>query len=76
MIPARYRLVTEQDGHTHVSGTVLAASEIHEMLDWESQLHRAAGWTVQNYGAMLRLSKDDTIRWVWVRSRPPLEDTL
>ena len=72
----RYRLVSEQDGHAHVSGTVLGAHEIWDMLDWEAQLHAAAGWTVENYGAMLRLTKNDTMRWVWVRARPPLEDTL
>jgi len=72
----RYRLATEQDGNVHVSGTVLAADEIWDMLDWEAQLHAAAGWTVQKYGACLRLQKDDVIRWVWVRVREPLDDVL
>ena len=76
MTELRNRLVTEQDGTQHVSGLVLTSDEIPEALDWEAQLHQATGWTVERYGVMLRCSKGDIVRWVWVRSKPPLEDTL
>jgi hypothetical protein len=72
----RLRLVKEQDGTQHVSGLVLANDEVPEALQWETDLHMAGGWTVERYGAMIRFTKGDAVRWVWVRSRPPLEDTL
>lgn len=72
----RNRLVTEQNGRQHVSGTLLADTEILEALDLETDIHRLGGWDVRQYGAMRRFHKNGTVRWVWVRSRPPLEDTL
>lgn len=72
----RNRLVTEQDGRTHVSGTLIPHDEIAETLDLETDLHRLGGWDVREYGQMRRFQKGTTIRWVWVRSRPPMEDTL
>ena len=72
----RNRLVTEQDGRQHVSGLLLTDWEIPQAIDLEIQLHKASGWDVHRFGATVRFQKDDTIRWVWVRSRTPLEDTL
>jgi hypothetical protein len=72
----RNRLVTEQDGIETVSGTLLSDSEILPMINIEQALHVAGGWTVSRYGHTLRMQKGDTVRWTWVRSRPPLEDTL
>jgi hypothetical protein len=80
MTALRNRLVTEQDGQQHVSGLLLADSEIPAALEWEEQLHHAGGWTCERHGAMLRFHKHtatgQVVRWVWVRSRPPLEDNL
>ena len=76
MTALRNRLVTEQDGHQHVSGLLLATSEIPEALEWEIMLHEAGGWDVRRYGTTVRFQKQATVRWVWVRSRPPLEDNL
>jgi hypothetical protein len=75
-VELRNRLVTEQDGQTHVSSLLIAAEDIPEALDWEAQLHEATGWNVTRYGACLRARKGETVRWVWVRSKPPLEDTV
>lgn len=72
----RNRLVTEQDGNVSVSGMLLADSEIPEALEWEEQLHAAGGWDCKRYGAMRRFQKGNIVRWVWVRSCPPMEDTL
>jgi hypothetical protein len=72
----RNRLVTEQDGRQHVGGLVLTTDEIGQALDMEIMLHRARGWDVRRYGATLRLEKDGCVRWIWVRSREPMEDTL
>lgn len=76
MTALRNRLVTEQDGRTHVGGMILTTWEIPQALDMEVMLHEARGWDVRRYGATLRLEKDGCVRWIWVRSRPPLEDTL
>ena len=76
MTELRNRLVTEQDGTQHVSGLLIAEDEIGEALDWEVQLHEATGWAVERYGAMIRCTKGQTVRWVWVRSKPPMEDML
>jgi very-short-patch-repair endonuclease len=70
----RHRLVTEQDGKQHVSGVLLMDDEIDGMLNIEERLHEAAGWDVTRYGTMMRLTKGTAVRWVWVRSRPALED--
>lgn len=72
----RNRLVTEQDGKQHVSGLVLADWEIPEALEWEEQLHEASGWTVDRHGSMRRFEKNGVVRWLWVRSKTALEDTL
>ncbi len=72
----RNRLVVEQDGHQTVSTMLLATEEIPEMLNLEARMHTATGWHVERHGSMLRFTKGDAIRWVWVRSKPPLEDTL
>ncbi len=76
MTGLRYRLVTEQDGQTTVSGTLLRAEEVPAMIDIEAALHSASGWRVSRYGHTLRMQKGNTHRWTWVRSRTPLEDTL
>ena len=72
----RNRLVIEQDGEQTVGTVLLTTDEIPAMLNLEAQIHKATGWHVERYGAMLRFTKGDTNRWVWVRSKPPLEDTL
>ena len=72
----RNRVVTEQDGEQHVSNLLLTTDEIPAQLALEETLHRAGGWEVQRFGAMLRCEKQTAVRWVWVRSRPPMEDTL
>jgi hypothetical protein len=72
----RNRLVTEQDGSTHVSSVLLTDDEIGEALDWEVQLHQATGWQVDRFGVMLRCVKGHTVRWLWVRSKSPMEDEL
>ncbi len=76
MSQLRNRLVTDQDGTQHVSSVLLTADEIPRMLEAEIQMHRATGWHVTRYGGCLRMQRGDTVRWVWVRSKPPLEDTL
>lgn len=76
MTTLRNRMVTEQDGRQHVSPSLLTLDEAADMLDLETQLHKATGWTVSRYGPCLRCEKGPVIRWVWVRSKPPLEDTL
>ena len=76
MTQLRNRLVIDQDGQRTVSGALLAADEIWPTLDVEETLHRATGWHVTRYGACLRMQRGDTVRWVWVRSKPPLEDVL
>lgn len=72
----RNRLVVEQDGSQHVGSYLLATDEIPARLTLEAQIHAATGWHVERYGAMLRFTKGDAVRWVWVRSKPPLEDTV
>jgi hypothetical protein len=76
MTELRNRLVVEQDGTETVSGLLLTTDEIPEALEWEVRLHEASGWTVDRYGVLLICRKNDTSRRIWVRSRPPLEDTL
>jgi hypothetical protein len=76
MTALRNRLVTEQDGSTHISSLLLTTEEIPEALDWEVQLHEATGWTVDRYGVVLICRKGNTSRRIWVRSKPPLEDNL
>jgi len=72
----RNRMVTEQDGQQHVSHRLLADDEIMDALNVEVGLHMFAGWHVDRFGGMVRFTKGDAIRWVWIRSKPPLEDTL
>jgi hypothetical protein len=72
----RHRLVTEQDGTENVGGLVLAQDEIGEAIEIEVRMHQLSGWTVRRYGHTVRLQKGDTVRWIWVRSREPMEDTL
>jgi len=76
MTQLRNRIVTDQDGTQHVSPVLLTLDEAAEMLDLEERMHRASGWDVTRYGATIRCRKSDTVRWVWVRSRTPLEDVL
>ena len=76
MTALRNRLVTEQDGHQHVSGHLLADDEIRDALNVEVGMHMFAGWQCQRFGTMLRFQKNGVVRWVWVRSRPPLDDNL
>ena len=72
----RYRMVTETGSEQIVSHTLLTVDEVPLMLDAEEMLHRSCGWHVERFGAMLRLTKDESVRWVWVRSRPVMDDTL
>jgi hypothetical protein len=74
MTELRNRLVVDTMGEQHVSSLLLAVEDIPEALDIERRLHEATGWTVSDYGQSIRFEKGDLIRWVWVRSRPPLED--
>jgi hypothetical protein len=69
-------MVTEQDGEQHVNGLVVTLEEAVKMLRIEAALHEATGWAVQWYGRyMIRAVKQGSVpRWVWVRSRSPLED--
>lgn len=76
MTGLRNRLVTEQDGRQHVSTVLIGADEIPGMLGAEETMHTLAGWDVRRHGAMLRCQKGTVVRWVWVRSRPVMEDTL
>ena len=76
MTSLRNRLVTETDGEEHVGARILTLDEIPEQIDMEIMLHMARGWQVRRYGTTVRFQKGDTIRWIWVRSREPLEDTL
>jgi hypothetical protein len=77
MTGLRNRLVvTEQAGEHHVSSVLLAEDEILPTLEWEEEAHRAGGWRVDNFGGMLRCEKGATVRWVWVRSKTPQDDTL
>jgi hypothetical protein len=68
-------MVTEQDGVQTVSGVLLTEDEIDGMLNIEERLHEATGWDVVRYGTMMRMSRGTAVRWVWVRSREPLDDT-
>jgi hypothetical protein len=76
MTTLRNRLVTEQDGREHVSSVLLAPDEIPYMLETEEHMHTITGWNVTRHGAMLRCQRGPTIRWIWVRSRKPQDDTL
>lgn len=76
MTALRNRLVTEQAGHETVSSKILALDEVGPELELEIQLHEQTGWQVRRYGTTVRFQKGDVIRWIWVRSRQPLEDTL
>jgi hypothetical protein len=76
MTELRNRLVTEQDGTEHVSGLVLAADEIPQALELEIGLHVLGGWDVTRYGERVRFEKNNVVRWVYVRSRPPMDDLL
>jgi hypothetical protein len=67
-------MVTEQDGEQWVSGVLLREDEIDGMLNIEERLHEATGWSVTRYGRMMRITRGTAVRWVWVRSRPALED--
>lgn len=72
----RHRLVVDTMGQENVSGLILTDEhEIAEALELELRLHRETGWDTTQYGATLRFQKGDKIRWVWVRSRTPEEDT-
>jgi hypothetical protein len=75
-IKPRYRIVKEIGDERFVSGLIITEDEIPEAIDWEAQLHEATGWTVNRYGPTLRAVKDGNPRWIWVRSKPPLEDTV
>jgi hypothetical protein len=72
----RHRLVTEQDGQEHVGSLVVTLEEAVKILRIEAALHEATGWAVRWYGRyMIRASRNErSPRWVWVRSRTPLED--
>lgn len=72
----RHRMVTDQDGKQYVSSVLLTLEEAADMLDLEVRMLEATGWNVVRYGPTLRCQKGDVVRWVWVRSKPPLEDTL
>jgi len=76
MTELRNRIVTDQDGQQHVSSVLLTLEEAADMLDLETRMHEATGWTVTRYGTTMRCQKGQTVRWVWIRSKPPLEDTL
>ncbi len=76
MTALRNRLVVDTMGQENVSGLLLAEEDIPEALEYQRHIHEATGWAVSSYGQSLRFEKDGLIRWVWVRSRPPLEDTL
>ena len=76
MTGLRNRLVIEQNGREHVSTVLLSADEIPQMLEAEIWMHQATGWHVDRHGAMLRFTRGDAVRWVWVRSRPAMDDTL
>lgn len=41
-----YRLVTEQDGSTHISSVVLTEDEAKEALGLEALMHGMTGWMV------------------------------
>jgi hypothetical protein len=72
----RIRLVTEQDGVQHVSGEILAVSELWDALAVEETLHRLSGWHVDRWGETIRAAKGETVRWIWPRTREAMEDTL
>lgn len=77
MSQLRNRLVIHQtDQPDHISPMLLKPREIPEALDTEEMLHRASGWNVRRYGAVIRCQKGRTVRWIWVRSRTPMKDTL
>ena len=72
----RHRLVTEQDGKQHVSSVIVPLEEVPFALDYEQMIHAAAGWDTRRYGNMLRVHRNGSTRWIWVRARNPMEDTL
>ena len=74
MTELRNRIVVDTMGEQHVSSLLLAAEDIPEALELERRLHEQTGWHVSDYGQSIRFQKGDLIRWVWVRSRTPLED--
>lgn len=46
MIGTRYRLVSTQGEHEHVSSVVMSREEALEHLDIEAELHEQTGWDV------------------------------
>ncbi len=72
----RHRIVTDQDGQQIVHSVVLSLDEAASMLDLDERMHRETGWDVTRYGACIRCRKGHTVRWVWIRSKDPMEDTL
>lgn len=84
----RYRLVREtlrgDERYVNVSGTILAPDEIWETLEWEAELHSLTGWEVSRDGGgkivwpggLVRAEKPGCVRWLYVRTCNPMEDTL
>ena len=78
----RARIVSETNGHRHVSSVVLAPHEIQRHLEVDADLHRAAGWSVDELragdGRILQVLAVSTRlgkkRKVWAQTFDPMSD--
>lgn len=75
-IGTRHRLVTETNGEQHVSSAIIPLEELSHALAWEEQIHAGAGWNTKRYPGLVRAERNGVVRWIWVRARNPMEDTL
>lgn len=60
----RFCLVTEQDGHAYVSTIAMSETEAYELLVMDTLLHRAAGWLVTTYPAVVRARRGEVVRYL------------
>ena len=78
----RARIVTDTNGHRHVSSVVLGLDEVQPHLELEAELHRAAEWSVDELragdGRILQVLAVSTRlgkkRKVWAQTFDPMSD--
>jgi hypothetical protein len=72
----RCRIVTEQNGETFVSSTVMTLAEAHESLDYEVFLHEKGGWTVTRSADVVVARRRRSLRVLTIRVSDPMTDTI
>lgn len=72
----RYRMVTTQDGNTHVHSVLLAEDEVQESLDAEALLHKMGGWRVTPGDRLLVCRKGSIERIITVVESDPHDDFI